>query len=79
MKSNLQLENKCKALEEKVTNLPSTIFEEVEDRHHRRKILVITGIPEQTDSERACDRHSEREKGARYCLCEADSERSIAE
>ena len=49
VKSNFQLENKCKALEEKVTNLPSTIFEEVEDRHHRRKNLVFTGIPEQTD------------------------------
>jgi hypothetical protein len=35
-------------LEERVTHLSSTVLEEVEDRHRRRRNLVFSGIPEQT-------------------------------
>lgn len=47
-RSNLQLKSQYKALEEKVSHLPATVLDEVEDRHRRRRNLVFSGVPEQT-------------------------------
>lgn len=46
---NVQLEQRCNQLESKSLNFSATILDEMEDRLRRKKNLIISGIPEQTE------------------------------
>ncbi len=45
--TNLILEEKCGHLEAQLSKLSTSIFEEFEDRHRRRKNLIFSGVPEE--------------------------------
>lgn len=46
---NSQLEQRCHQLESKSLNISTAILDEMEDRLRRKKSLIISGIPEQTE------------------------------